>query len=61
MLIINFEGREVKGLSKGRYDETFAGEDASSSSWNVTGEYPTLYKNCPRTVSRGELVTWKSY
>ena len=22
MLIINFEGREVKGLSKGRYDET---------------------------------------
>ena len=27
MLIINFEGREVKGLSKGRYDETFAGED----------------------------------
>ena len=22
-----FEGREVKGLSKGRYDETFAGED----------------------------------
>ena len=28
MLIINFEGREVKGLSKGRYDETLAGEDA---------------------------------
>ena len=28
MLIINFEGREVKGLSKRRYDETFAGEDA---------------------------------
>ena len=26
-LIINFEGREVKGLSKDRYDETFAGED----------------------------------
>ena len=26
-LIINFEGREVKGLLKGRYDETFAGED----------------------------------
>ena len=26
-LIINFEGREAKGLSKGRYDETFAGED----------------------------------
>ena len=30
MLIINFEGREVKGLSKGRYDETFAGEDGLS-------------------------------
>ena len=30
MLIINFEGREVKGLSKGRYDETFAGEDGFS-------------------------------
>ena len=28
MLIINFEGREAKGLSKGRYDETFASEDA---------------------------------
>ena len=27
MLIINFVGREVKGLSKGRYDETFASED----------------------------------
>ena len=30
-LIINFEGREVKGLLKGRYNEifeTFAGEDA---------------------------------
>ena len=27
MLIIYFEGREAKGLSKGRYDETFAGED----------------------------------
>ena len=26
-LIINFEGREAKGLSKDRYDETFAGED----------------------------------
>ena len=30
MLIINFEGREVKGLSKGRYDETFADEDGTS-------------------------------
>ena len=30
MLIINFEGREVKGLSKDRYDETFAGEDGFS-------------------------------
>ena len=28
-LIIHFEGREVKGLSKGRYDETFAGESAN--------------------------------
>ena len=30
MLIINFEGREVKGLSKGRYDETFTGEDVKT-------------------------------
>ena len=29
MLIINFEGREAKGLSEGRYDETFAGEDGN--------------------------------
>ena len=27
VLLINSEGREAKGLSKGRYDETFAGED----------------------------------
>ena len=27
MLLLNFEGREAKDLSKGRYDETFAGED----------------------------------
>ena len=31
--MINFEGREAKGLSKGRYDETFAGEDVK----NATG------------------------
>ena len=30
VLIINFEGREAKGLSKGRYDETFAGEDETA-------------------------------
>ena len=29
-LIINFEGREAKGLSKGRYDEPFAVEDVYS-------------------------------
>ena len=33
MLTINFEGREAKGLSKGRYDETFAGEDAKNVEW----------------------------
>ena len=27
---MNFEGREVRGLSKGRYDETFTGEDATN-------------------------------
>ena len=36
MLIINFEGREAKGLSKGRYDETFAGEDEKRVN---TGKY----------------------
>ena len=36
MLIINFEGREAKGLSKGRYDETFAGEDGSMQSQLIT-------------------------
>ena len=34
MLIINFEGREAKGLSNGRYDETFAGEDAGSHAFH---------------------------
>ena len=42
MLIINFEGREVKGLSKGRYDETFAGED---------GFYVAMYVNYIRFIS----------
>ena len=36
MLIISFEGREAKGLSKGRYDETFAGEDEGSNVSLVT-------------------------
>ena len=40
MLIINFEGREVKGLSKGRYDETFAGEDVL---FEVIGHVSDLY------------------
>ena len=35
MLIINFEGREAKGLSKGRYDETFAGEDDGAAFWEL--------------------------
>ena len=33
MLLINSEGREAKGLSKGIYDETFAGEDVSYSQY----------------------------
>ena len=32
-------GREAKGLSKGRYDETFAGEDDA----NPTGSDPGLH------------------
>ena len=35
MLIINFEGHEAKGLSKGRYDETFAGEDVEKKGLRV--------------------------
>ena len=35
MLIINFEGREAKGLSKGRYDETFVGEDVKNEAFAV--------------------------
>ena len=37
MLIINFEGREAKGLSKGRYDETFAGEDVGIVDFTIVG------------------------
>ena len=36
MLIINSEGREAKGLSKGRYDETFVGEDDELSVFKRT-------------------------
>ena len=39
VLIINFEGREAKGLSKGRYDETFAGEDAMSRDTGLVFAY----------------------
>ena len=39
MLIINFEGREAKGLSKGRYDETFAGEDDFNLTKTLTCRY----------------------
>ena len=41
MLIINFEGREAKGLSKGRYDETFAGEDVLDVVITLMNPYQT--------------------
>ena len=47
MLIINFEGREVKGLSKGRYDETFAGED---------DDIPTQMKNIEYTYAKNSRI-----
>ena len=50
-LIINFEGREAKGLSKGRYDETFAGEDGSRQ--NVG---PDLGQNCLKGLSADDNV-----
>ena len=37
-----FEGREAKGLSKGRYDETFAGEDDQFIDYCVT-EFETVF------------------
>ena len=48
MLIINFEGREAKGLSKGRYDETFAGEDGRK----VDTTKPSLVKMSVKDVRR---------
>ena len=44
MLIINFEGREAKGLSKGRYDETFAGEDAKTQTGHRHGPMQHTWK-----------------
>ena len=41
MLIINCEGREAKGLSKGRYDETFAGEDGFSRAISLGSDEPS--------------------
>ena len=46
MLIINFEGREAKGLSEGRYDETFAGEDAKTQACNLEVPCATLRNMC---------------
>ena len=49
MLIINFEGRKAKGLSEGRYDETFAGEDERTADSGVMppvfslSKYPIEY------------------
>ena len=39
-----FQGREAKGLSKGRYDETFAGEDAPTTAFD--GAIDTLPIQC---------------
>ena len=50
MLIINFEGREAKGSSKGRYDETFASEDADSI------KIPKLSNFCARNDSFSQLL-----
>ena len=44
MLLINFVGREAKGLSKGRYDETFAGEDVTDKE-SVEINIISLYNN----------------
>ena len=44
MLIINSEGRETKGLSKGRYDETFVGEDGVAA-YNLYKQVPCFPVN----------------
>ena len=49
MLIINFEGREAKGLSKGRYDETFAGEDAGPDEMSHFWHLICVYAVCRDT------------
>ena len=50
MLIINFEGREAKGLSKDRYDETFAGEDATRHASEYDMRYSISISQPPPAV-----------
>ena len=51
MLIINFEGRGVKGLSKGKYDETFAVEDGVKPDYSLfLLRFPTIL--LPRSINR---------
>ena len=59
MLIINFEGREAKGLSKGRYDESFAGEDAHLFAFVDILVCPQL---CRGSIKKDELPsTYNAY
>ena len=57
MLIINFEGREVKGLSKGRYDETFAGEDVIAFATRLNSVSERIFFN--RGQKHGKLSSMK--
>ena len=51
MLIINFEGREAKGLSEGRYDETVAGEDVQIyNSYLASGDFCPLLITFPNSL-----------
>ena len=60
MLIINFEGREVKGLSEGRYDETFAGEDGgpliNTYIYSCTEQNRTLFTKCLKVVKHKTIL-----
>ena len=40
----------MKGLSKGRYDETFAGEDARSGTVVVIDSEPHLIRTCKTSL-----------
>ena len=55
-LIINFEGREVKGLWKDRYDETFTSEDVMTCALRCIISAYCIYHSLDKHIFERKIV-----